>query len=411
MSRRAKLGGIVSIAVSQLRQDWVRTVLAVVGITLAVLSVTLLLGISVGVTETGNELLRDSGRDIWVTGGPIELAPATVGGFQNPIVDAHSFANSVENHDRVRTAVPLSFQVVYVSTDGEHFETIMGTGTPGAGSSSVTLENGSGFSGGAQHYAGGSYDGPMSHEIIVDPQTAERFDLEVGDTLYVGGTVSTARNHEFEVVGISPTFARFLGTGTVTMPLSELQTVTGTAYDDRATLVTISVEEGADPKAVAEDLEAAYPEYTFKTNREQFVSVLERQATAAAAGLSLSVLGVVTGVVLSLNLLLSLVYGQREVFAVMRALGSSRTTVIGIAAIQATTIAVAGCFVGLLTTPLAAAVLDQLVANITGYEGVVSVPRYAYGAGIGIAAGFAVVGAVGGAWRMMQTTDPIAMLK
>lgn len=410
MTRRAKLRGVVAIAVRQLRHDWVRTALAVLGIALAVLSVTLLLGVSVGVTETGNELLRDSGRDIWVTGGPIDLAPGTVGGFQNPIVDAHSFATSVESHDQVRTAVPLSFQVVYLSTDGEEFETIMGSGTPGAGGS-ITLEEGSGFSGGDRHYADGSYNGPMSHEVIVDPETAERFDLEVGDTLYVGGTVSTARRNEFEVVGISPTFARFLGTGTVTMPLSELQTVTGTAYDDRATLVTITVEEGADPKAVSEDLEATYPDYTFKTNREQFVSVLERQATAAAAGLSLSVLGVVAGVVLSLNLLLSLVYGQREVFAVMRALGSSRGTIVGIAATQATVIAGAGCLVGLVTTPLAAAVLDGVVASVTGYEGVVSVPRYAYGAGVGIAVGFAVLGAIAGAWRLMKTTDPIAMLE
>jgi hypothetical protein len=78
----------------------------------------------------------------------------------------------------------------------------------------------------------------MSHEVMIDTQTAEQFDVGVGDTLYIGGTLSSARSNEFTVVGISDTFSRFLGTPTVTMPLSELQTVTGTTSTDSATFIT-----------------------------------------------------------------------------------------------------------------------------------------------------------------------------
>jgi len=85
MSRLRTYAGLVWIALRQLRSDRMRTVLAVIGVTLAVLSVTLLTGVGAGVISTGNQMFDDSGRDLWVSGGPIEVAPGSVGGFQNPI--------------------------------------------------------------------------------------------------------------------------------------------------------------------------------------------------------------------------------------------------------------------------------------------------------------------------------------
>jgi len=132
------------------------------------------------------------------------------------------------------------------------------------------------------------------------------------------------------VVGISPTFENFLGTGTVTTRLSELQTLTGNAYDDSATLITIQTTPGADREAVRDDLAAQHPDYTFRTNQEQLVSLLERQAVVlAAAGASLVILGIVAGGILSLNLLLSLIYVQRKPLAVLRAVGATRRGVVG----------------------------------------------------------------------------------
>jgi len=154
------------------------------------------------------------------------------------------------------------------------------------------------------------------------------------------------------VVGISPTFENFLGTGTVTTRLSELQTLTGNAYDDSATLITIQTTPGADREAVRDDdLAAQHPDYTFRTNQEQLVSLLERQAVVLAAGASLVILGIVAGGILSLNLLLSLIYVQRKPLAVLRAVGATRRGVVGVAIVQALVIATSGYLLGIGATP------------------------------------------------------------
>ena len=401
MSRLRSAAGLVWIAVRQLRSDRMRTVLAVVGIVLAVLSVTLLTGVGAGVISTGNELFDQSGRDLWVSGGPIDVAPGSVGGFQNSIPDAHPLAENISKHDGVRTAVPMAFQVVYVSTDGQNFETTMGSGVPGVGGS-VSITEGDGFTGPDTHYADGTYEGPMTKQAIIAPETADKFGLEVGDSVYIGGTIASARQNKFTIVGISPTFSNFLGTGTVTTRLSELQTLTGNAYADTATLITIKTTADADPEAVRDDLAAEFPGYTFRTNQEQLVSLLERQAVILAAGTSLVVLGVVAGAILSLNLLLSIIYVQRKPLSVLRAVGATRRGVVGVAITQAVIIAALGYLIAAGVTPLLAAGLDYTAATLTGFDNLVQVPRYGYVAGAIVAFGFALLGGIIGAWRVTR---------
>ena len=405
---RASLGA-VWIAFRQLRSDRMRTLFAVVGVTLAVLSVTLLAGVGAGVVETGNEKFDESGRDLWVSGGPIDIAPGSVGGFRNPIPNAHPLAAEIAAHEDVQTAVPMAFQVVYVSTDGEEFETTLGSGVPGAGGSSVSIREGEGFTGPNTHYADGTYEGEMTHQAIVSPETAAEFDLSVGDTIHVGGTIANARRNEFEVVGISPTFENFLGTGTVTIRLSELQTLTGNAYDDRATLITIQTAPGADPEAVRDELAAEHPEYTFRTNQEQLVSLLERQAVVLAAGVSLVGLGVIAGGILSLNVLLSMIYIQRRSLSVLRAVGATRRSVVGIALVESLAIAAGGYLLAVAATPLIAAGVSRLALAVTGFEGLVQVPTYAYVAGAGVAFGFALLGGTLGAWRVGRVASVSAL--
>lgn len=405
MTRLRAYTGLVWIALRQLRSDRMRTILAVIGVTLAVLSVTLLTGVGAGVVSTGNEMFDDSGRDLWVSGGPIDVAPGSVGGFQNPIPNAHPLAENISTHPDVQTAVPMAFQIVYVSPNGTEFDTTLGSGVPGAGGESVAINQGEGFLGPETHYAGGTYDGNMTHEVVISPEISEKYNLSVGDTIYIGGTVANARANEFEVVGTSSTFANFLGTGTVTTRLSELQTLTGNAYDDSATLITIQTAPGVDREAVRDELAAEYPQYTFRTNQEQLVSLLERQAVVLAAGGSLVVLGVISGGILSLNLLLSIVYVQRKPLSVLRAVGATRRGVVGVAIVQALAIATAGYLLGVGLTPLLAAVLDKIALTVTGFDGLVQVPQYAYIAGAGVAFGFALLGGITGAWRVTRVAS------
>ncbi|PSQ47125.1 ABC transporter permease [Halobacteriales archaeon SW_7_65_23] len=399
MKRTNRLGGLVGLAFRQLASNRARTAFAVVGVAFAVLSVTLLFSVGTGVLETGEQLLDQSEQDLWVSGGPIDIQPGTVGGFQNPLVDAHAVAAEMEAREAVRTAAPIGLQTVYVSTDGEEFDTVVGSGTRSDGPL-VDLQAGGGFNGSDTHYADGAYDRPMTQEAIIDPATAEQYNLSVGDTFHVGGTITDARRNEFEVVGISGTFRQFVGTQTVTLRLSELQTLTGAAYDDRATLITVRLEDGADVEAVKADLEAAYPEFTIRTNSEQLRTVLERQAAIIAGGLSLVALSIISGMLLSLNLFLSLVYQQRDQLAVFRAIGGSRGSTVGLTLLQGTIIATAGCALGLGLTPPLASAIDWAAMTLTGFEGLVQIPTEGYLVGAGVAAAFGVLGTLAGVLRL-----------
>jgi putative ABC transport system permease protein len=396
-----RVRGVVGLALAQLRHDRTRTVLAVLGIALAVLATTLLGGVGIGVIETGEEKFDASGRDLWVTGGPVRLAPGTVGGFENTVLDAHQLSAAIESREDVNTAVPMAFQTVYVSTDGENWETVVGAGAPARGGS-VQVTRGSEFQHRDVHYADGTYSGPMTHEVIIDDRIAALFNVSVGDSLYIGGTIADARRNEFTVVGVSPTFSRFLGTPTVTLHLSELQEVTGTTAADRASLITVDVADGADPATVAAAIEREHPNYDVRTNREQLEATLERQAVILASGGSLVVLALLAGIALTANLMVSVVYQQRRELAALKALGSRTSTLVGVVVVQALCLGVLGGALGVAATIPAATLLDVVAASLVGFENVVRTPQWVLGAGFAIAVPISLVGAAVAGWQVSK---------
>jgi len=396
-----KLRAVVGIATQQLRYDRGRTILAILGICLAVLSMTLLGSVGLGVIETGEEKFDASGRDLWVTGGPVQLAPGTVGGFENTVYDAHPMADTIEQREDVNTAVPLAFQTVYVSADGSEFDTLIGTGAPARGGS-VQITTGSEFSSRDIHYADGTYNGSMTYEVVISPQTAERYDVGINDTLHIGGSIGSARRNEFRVVGISPTFSRFLGTPTVVLQLSELQEITGTTGNDQATMITVDVSDDTSVTQVESELQDTYPRYDVRTNREQLQATLERQAVLIAAGGSLVVLAAIAGIALTTNLLLSLVYQQRRTLAALRAQGAAASTLVGVIGTQALLLGIAGGLLGAVLTIPAISGLNIVSEAVVGFEDVVSTqPRILIG-GIIVALVIGILGALAAGWRVSR---------
>ena len=376
--------GAVEVAVAQLRYDRARTGLMIAGIALAVLSATLLGSLGVGVVETGSEKFAAADRDLWVTGGAIEVTPGEIGGIRNGVVDAHDLAAELERRDGIQTAVPIAFQSVYVANESGEFATYVGTGGP-AGPNAVNLRSGSGFTRGDVHYANGTYQRPMTREVVVDPATAERFDVSVNDTLYIGGSIAEARERPFRVVGVSRTYTRFLRSPTVTVPLSELQELTGGTDADRATFVTVALAEGVSADRMRQELEQDYPEYEVRTNREQLRATLRQQAVVIASGVSLTVLAAVAGVALTVNLLFTAVHRQRTEFAALVAVGVGPRTLAGVVSIQAIVLGGLGGLVGVGLTLPAAAALNRLALAIVGFEGLVRTPLSVLAAGFAIA--------------------------
>ncbi|AFK19913.1 ABC transporter permease [Haloferax mediterranei ATCC 33500] len=382
--RLARARAAAGIAFSQLSHARGRTVLTVLGITLAVLAATLLAGTGIGVIQTGQQKFDAAGRDVWVTGGPVRFSPAGVGGFENTIVGAHELDAELEAHEDVQVAVPMAFQTVYVKSNDTDYQTLIGVGSPAHGGS-VQITNGSGFSSRDVHYADGNYSGPMTHEVIIDQRTADMMNVSIGDSLYIGGTTGIARKNEFTVVGISPTFSRFLGSPSVVVQLSELQEVTGTTGTDKATIMTLTVADDADPEAVADDLEAEYPAYDIRTNKEQLKEILRDQAVLMAAGGSLVFLALLAGLALTVNILLSHVYHQQREFAALKALGTSSSTLSLTLVVQALVLGTVGGILGVVLSFPAARGLNRLAKLVVGFGDIVVLPQSVLIGGFAIA--------------------------
>jgi putative ABC transport system permease protein len=393
----SRLRTAVAVAAAQLRHDRARTALAVVGIAVAVLSTTLLASLGYGVIETGQERFDASGRDLWVTGGSLSEGP---GGYGTAILNSHEVSNEIESRQEVESAVPMAFQAVYVGNGSGEMQPLVGVGVPGGGPF-VTFEEG-GFQHGDAHYDNGTYEGPMFHEVVVDRRTAEMFDVGVNDTLYVGGSVESARQHEFTVVGISSTFSSFLGSPTVTTYLSELQEVTGTTGTDKATFITVRLKDGTDVSAVEQDLQREYPDLTVRTNDEQMQSVLQQNAVVIAVGGALVVLAVVAGFALTLNVLSIVVFQQREELAALTALGMSAKTLVGMVAAQGVLLGAAGGLLGVVATPPFAVALNYVAAEIVGFENLVQTPGSVLAVGAAVALVIGTLAAAVTGWRTLD---------
>jgi putative ABC transport system permease protein len=201
-----RLKATVGIAVGQLRGQPTRTVLVVVGVGLAVLSATLLAGVGLGVLETGEEKFAQADRDLWLTGGPLAFLPDGPTAVENTIHDSHAVAEEIAAREDVKTAAPIGFEAVYVGTNESNVRLLTGVGVTNT-HGGISIQAGRDFEGHSPHYANGTYEGEMTRSVIVDPRTAELFDLEPGDEISVGGSRSAATDREFTVVGIAPTTA------------------------------------------------------------------------------------------------------------------------------------------------------------------------------------------------------------
>lgn len=409
MSLLGRLRGLraaIGIIFAELTRNQLRTLLAISGIVLAVLSTTLLAGVGAGVLATGESQFASADRDLWVSSGAVGIS-ASSGGFENTLYDAHTVGREMEQLEGVRGAVPLGFQTVYVSDSGDEFNTMIGSGVTSG--NALTVSQGESFPRVDQHYADGSYNGSMTHEVVVDSETATQLDVGVGDTVFIGGTLASARNNEFTIVGISDTFSTFLGAPTITMQLSELQTITGATRTDSATFISVTVTDDADVAAVQQRLQAEYPSYTVRNNQEQLESVVQNQALVLAGAATLVVLAFVAGLALTTNLLGLVVYQQRTTLAALQAIGISKWTLMTLISGQGLMLGIVGGLIGVALTLPAANVLNQLGAIVVGFEGLVQVPTPILGVGFGIATVVGTLSAGLVAWRISKL-DALAAL-
>ncbi|MFP9191195.1 ABC transporter permease [Natrialbaceae archaeon A-CW1-1] len=395
VDRLARLLGVFDLAIAELRHRRGRATLVVIAIALAVLAVTLLSSLGFGVLATGEAGFEEADPNLWVTGGPVAITET--GGLENPVVDAHHLADEIAARDDVEGAQPIAFHGVYVGTDTENLELV-----PAVGFYKLGVDAGEEFTDPRAHYAEGDYDGPMTTEVIVDRATAERLDLAPGDTVLVGTSLEAAEEQTFTVVGISDRYRQFLGTSTVVIPLGELQRLAGTTGSDRAAYIVVSVAEEVDPGAVQTELDRAYPDYDVRTSEQQFESMLREQTLLLVSGAMLVGLAVVTGLLLTVNVLTLVAYQQRIELTALGALGLSRPVLAGVVGGQGLVLGAAGGALGVLLTPAIVNVLNTIAAWLVGFDGLLRTPPVVYVVGFAIALGVGTIAALVAGWRVSR---------
>jgi len=91
----------------------------VLAVTLAVLSVTVLASLGVGVVEKGEQGLDSADRDIWISRSPVDPGAS---GTENPISGAHGTAAELTARDDIASASPIAMYDVYLGTDPSNLQ-------------------------------------------------------------------------------------------------------------------------------------------------------------------------------------------------------------------------------------------------------------------------------------------------
>jgi putative ABC transport system permease protein len=397
-----RLRAAVGIATAQLRYYRVRSALAVVGVALAVVTVVVLTGVGVSALSVGEAGVTRLNADLWATAGPPSFAPGAVGNVNNQLLDAHEVTRDIERQDGIRQARAVSFQTVYVGAEQGEYQTIVGAGTTGDGSP-FNIERGQTFSGGDTHYANGSYDGPMSGEVLIDKRAARQLGVAIGDEIHVGGTLVAADENPFTVVGVTNDVSRFIGAPTVVLHLSELQEVSGSTGVDPASTIIVQTEEGTDDQQVKQDLKASFPDLTIRTNDEQFEAVLKDQTAVIASAVTLAALAVGSGIALVTNVFGLLVYHQRRQLAALKASGVSVGTLLVVTLVQGLIVGGLGAAIGLaLAIPGIEGI--NVAVGLLGFDDIIDAPRWVFALGVGLAFVVGIIGAVVAGWRTVRVS-------
>jgi len=398
---RARLGGAIKLAVAQLRYYRVRTILCAIGVAVAVLATITLIALGTSVLEAGPTALESIGGEVWVTPTSLSFAPGAVGGLDTTLENTHERTSAIEQRENVAAARGLHFQTVYVGTQQGDYQTLVGTGITGDGRP-FDIDAGETFSSGDIHYANGSYDGPRTNEVLIDPQTANQLGVSVGDKIHVGGTIVAADENTFTVVGITDDISGYIGSPTVLLHLAELQAVTASTRTDPGSAIVVAIEDDVTSEAVRDSLTETYPELTVRTTDEQFAAVLGDQAGVIAGASAILLFAVTGGIAVVANVFGMLVFQQRRQLAALQATGVTGRTLLTGVVIQGANVGLLG---GLLATTLAVPTVisvNWIVESATGFENLITLPGWAIGSGLALAVGVGTMGALIAGWLVLR---------
>jgi putative ABC transport system permease protein len=420
----------MAYAVDAIRRRPGRTILTALGIGLAVGLVVMLLALSNGIQASATTLASESGVDLIAASSNTTLSSDEF----PPITGAHQLAMEIPQTDpNVAAASPwLVDDLVFGNAslaNASRNGSVPGGWAPtssgavgwipsdNTGIEVPDLYNGTGFtSPGDPHYANGTYDGPSTHEIVLDQALATVLHVSVGQTVY-GNSTSPATDSQlpgwyanatpFRVVGISGPFWLLPSALLAFTYLSELQVLVGGASPttDYASLILLHLN---DPTTAASDqakIAAAYPGLSVFTLQNILGEVQHVVNLYRTFGELIGLIGLVVAALFTTTILQMSVDDRSRELALLRAVGFRRGAIGALVLEEALLLAGLGLVVGLPIAYVGAyglnALLLRFVSGLPASFSFVGFDAAVVATGIAIVLAIGLLAAIAPAGRAM----------
>ncbi|MEX0799765.1 MAG: ABC transporter permease [Dehalococcoidia bacterium] len=312
----------------------IRTALTLLGISIGITTVVALGVVTSGLKDTAGEIIRLGDADFMVAqDGAADLSFSIV---------AAEDVEKLADYPEVERAEGMLFHIARVGSNPYFF--LIGRRADDLAGNPPPLREG-------ELWAAGAED-----EILLGSRAADDLGAGVGDTVEI-------EDREFRVSGIHQS-GRLWEDGGAYAPLEVAQEIAGKS--GVVTAVFVSVEQGANPAAVAAGIEEDFPNLATVTNVDDYAKVDQGIQTLDAVNIAISVLAVGIGAIGVMNTMVMSVLERTREIGILRAVGWSGRRILRMIIAESLILCVLAAFVGAVLGILAtrAILLIDTVSNL-----------------------------------------------
>jgi len=319
-------------------RDWIRFFVTVSGSGVALSLMLFLVGVYGGVKSESNGYVESRPIDVWVAqSNTTNLIRST------SFLDLYWYDTLLESPS-VGSVAPLLRLITTLTINGTVYTAFVCGIEPGVPATRPTLTVGSG------ELAPG--------EIVVDRAFARRTGLTIGDTLLV-------QEEPFRVAGIS-TGTNAVITQFTFISMTDARNLLPKSLRNIVSFLLVAAKPGVSPAALAADLRERAPSLNVFTAEEFSVNNLDEMRTGLLPILAtVAVFGGAVGAAVLTLLLYGSMLERREDYALLKAIGASRSFLTLLVFRQCLTVVIWGFGFGLLTYAVMKPVLMQFVPILT----------------------------------------------
>jgi putative ABC transport system permease protein len=366
---------LATLVLKNLFRQRVRTMLTVAGIAIGVATVVALGAITGGLKGSSGEFMHAGGADLMLAQkGASDLSFSAV-----PEAEVAAIAARPD----VKRATGFMLEVAEV--DSNPFFMLFGYDAGALAGEQLEVLSG-------RLLAPGSLD-----EAMLGASAARDLEVDVGSTVVLDA-------QEFAVVGLYRAGDKWRDGGAI-VPLAATQRIS--SKDGVVTAIHVTVDDGADPHAVALSIEEEHPQLAALEQSSDYGEVDQGFKILDAANLAISLLAVGIGAIGVMNTMIMSVFERTREIGVLRAVGWRGSRIIRMIFLEALGLCLVGAIVGAALGVLATRAVSLVPAVSSFLEPAYSLEVFARALIVGVVV--AMVGALYPAVRAVRLSPMEAL--